>query len=670
MEMPAGPLTGGITVARVAVDVVLPHLDRFFDYLVPPLQVDEVVVGSRVRVRFAGRMRDGFVVEITDHSEVTGTLLPLSKVVSSEPVLSLAQIELIRRVADHYAGCFADVVRLAVPPRHATTEKAPQREWPEPLIEHLPAGGLLHEVGGQHFLDSLSRGEPIRVHWQVRPRHRRDESGLDDWTRGVVQSSIATLRARRGVIIVVPDYRDLGHVRSALGEAIGPGAVAELHSDLGPAARYRNYLAVSRGQAQVVVGTRGVVHAPVHRLGLIVVWDDGDDLHSETRAPYPHARDVAALRASSQRCGLLLASHGRSCEVQAWIDRGWCVAVGADSVMMRSDAPVVRAAVDSRFALDRDPRAQFDRLPRAVFETIRRGLASGPVLVQVPRAGYLPAVSCATCHVPVRCSVCHGPVRLNRPDGPRRLDCAWCGRIITTWRCEVCHGDQLRAPVVGAGRTVEELGRAFPGTRVIESSGERLVEQTGTHPCLVVATPGAEPPAVDGYSAAVLLDAARLLDRVDLRAAEEALRRWLNAVALVRPAERDGTVVVVGPAGARPIQALVRLDPGASATAELVERIEAGFPPAVRFVTVTGGSQALHEFIGLLGADHGAELLGPVELDEPLAVGQTEPNWQLSLRCPITGARRLLDAVKSALAGRSARKMTGSLRVRVDPVAL
>ncbi len=657
-------------LARVAVDIPLPHLDRLFDYAIDELVADQALPGTRVRVRFAGRQRDGYIVELTETTEVAGRLATLSKVVSSEPVLSPAQIRLIRQVADHYAGSFADVVRLAVPPRHATTEKAAQRSWPAPLLDTTPTAGLLSYPDGPSFLKSLAEAAPTRAFWQVAPHFVRDAHGLDDWTRGMVQATVASLRAGRGVIIVVPDIRDMVRVRDALGAVIGLGAIAELHADLGVSARYRNYLAISRGQARVVVGTRAAVYAPMANLGLVCLWDDGDDLHADPRAPYPHTRDVAALRVVAEQSALLLASHGRTAEVQAWANRGWLGLIDLGGGELRRRSPAVRATADSDFALERDPRAASSRLPSLAFDTIRTGLASGPVLVQVPRAGYLPVLACQSCRTRVRCPACHGPVRLRRSRGGRQLDCTWCGRLITDWRCPVCGGGELRAPVVGSGRTVDELGRAFPGIRVQESSGERILAAVGEQPALVVCTPGAEPPASHGYAAAVLLDAHLLLERPDLRAAEESVRRWMNAIALVRPGAEGGTVCLVGPSQLRPVQAMVRLDAGGHAERELADRAEAGYPPAVRFVTAEGTANAVRELIELLPEVPGLDVLGPIELTSPLPMGQEEPLWQLSLRVPLAEGTNLVSAVKGAAAVRSARKLDGPLRVRVDPVHL
>jgi primosomal protein N' (replication factor Y) (superfamily II helicase) len=113
-----------LPVARVAVDNPLPHLDRPFDYLVPASLHDSAGPGVRVRVRFAGKLVDGFVLERVAHSDHPGKLTPLERVVSPERVLTPEVAELARAVADRYAGTLADVLRLAVPPRHARTESA------------------------------------------------------------------------------------------------------------------------------------------------------------------------------------------------------------------------------------------------------------------------------------------------------------------------------------------------------------------------------------------------------------------------------------------------------------------------------------------------------------------------------------------------------------------
>src|SRR4051794_39901139 len=116
------PLASTLPVARIAVDVPLPHLDRPFDYLVPDDLAEAAAPGARVRVRFAGRLVDGFVLARLAASDHGGKLGFLDRIVSPEPVLAPEIAELARVVADRYSGVLADVLRLAVPPRHARVE--------------------------------------------------------------------------------------------------------------------------------------------------------------------------------------------------------------------------------------------------------------------------------------------------------------------------------------------------------------------------------------------------------------------------------------------------------------------------------------------------------------------------------------------------------------------
>src|ERR671935_2603158 len=85
------PVSGAaeeLPVAQVAVDLPLAHLDRPFDYLVPQSMADQARPGCRVKVRFAGRDVDGFVLGRADRSQHEGRLAPLRRVVSAEPVLA------------------------------------------------------------------------------------------------------------------------------------------------------------------------------------------------------------------------------------------------------------------------------------------------------------------------------------------------------------------------------------------------------------------------------------------------------------------------------------------------------------------------------------------------------------------------------------------------------
>jgi primosomal protein N' (replication factor Y) (superfamily II helicase) len=671
-----------LPVARVAVDISLAHLDRPFDYLVPASLDQAAAPGCRVRVRFAGQLVDGYLLDRTQTSEHQGRLARLERVISPEPVLTPEIFALARSVADRYAGTLADVLRLAIPPRHATAEREaptrPDAPAPDPAPSRPEPGSWVRYPAGQAFLAALAEGRPVRAAWSALPG--------PEWPAEIAIAAAATAAAGRGVVIVVPDARDLARVDAALTAVnLGrqPGHVC-LTADLGPAERYRRWLTVLRGVVRVVAGTRAAMFAPVCQLGLVVLWDDGDDLHAEPRAPYPNAREVLALRAHQAKAAALIGGFARTAELTQLVAAGWAKPLAGRPEALRQVAPRVRAAPDEA-ELARDAAAMTARLPSLALRTARTALVgetrssdprnasalssdAGPVLVQVPRRGYLAAIACDRCRAQARCAVCGGPLQVG---GSNEVPgCRWCGALAADWTCARCGSGRLRALVTGAARTAEELGRAFPGVPVRTSGGQHVLAEVPADPALVIATPGAEPAAAGGYAAALLLDGWALLSRPSLRAAEETLRRWLNAAALVRPA---GSVVVLAEASLPAVQALVRWDPVGFSERELAERAELGFPPAVRMAAVTGSSAAIAEFVGSAGLPDRAEVLGPVPAEvlgpvpaEPDGADR-EPQERALIRIARTDGLALARALHAAQAARSARKEGTALRVQLDP---
>jgi primosomal protein N' (replication factor Y) len=237
-------------------------------------------------------------------------------------------------------------------------------------------------------------------------------------------------------------------------------------------------------------------------------------------------------------------------------------------------------------------------------------------------------------------------------------DCRWCGALAVDWACPRCGGTRIRALITGAARTAEELGRAFPGVPVRTSGGPHVLATVSAEPALVIATPGAEPVAASGYAGALLLDGWALLGRPSLRAAEETLRRWLNAAALTRPA---APVVVLAESGVPAVQALIRWDPINLNERESAERSELRFPPAVRMAAVSGEPAAVADFLLTAELPAGAEVLGPVPVDGP------DDTERALIRVDRGQGLELARVLHAAQARRSARKEGGGVRVQLDP---
>ena len=630
------------SVARVIVDVSLPHLDRLFDYSIPDAMSSQVVVGSRVRVRFSGRLVNAFVVDVTDTSE--HRLQPIQRVTTDYAVLTPDVLELCRAVADRYAGSLSDVVRAAVPPRHARAETSvmASETGPVELAESSPLSTWSDYAGGESLLRRMAEGERgLRTVLTCAPGAASDPAG--DWP-SLLAHVTAVSAVHGGVILVVPDARDLARVDVALASALGAGAYAVLSADLGPQRRYAEFLRILTGRVRVVLGTRAAVFAPVVDPALLIIWDDGDESFAEPHAPGWHAREVLALRSHISGAALLVGGYTRSVEAQAWVASGWAVALSPTRDVIRRVAP--RVIADS-------PADSAARIPRRAYESARDALSDGPVLIQVARRGYVPTLACQQCRMLAACPACGGPLALG-PDAAVPT-CRWCSTRVVPWRCRSCGSDRLRALAVGSGRTAEELGRAFPGIPVITSTADRSIATMGPEPALVVATTGTEPWAEGGYAAVLILDAGVQVSRVALRAGEETARRWFTAAALARC---GAPVVITADAGHPIVQALIRWDPAWLASRELEERRELRLPPIVRSATITGDPTVLEGVAA--GLPSQARVIGPL----PAVDGE-------HTRLLITIDRRhgpdLTQALHAMMAVRSARKDPDRLQVTVDP---
>lgn len=671
------PLARQLPVARVAIDTRVPHLDRLFDYAVPADLDHSAQPGTRVRIVFNHREQVGWLIERVQHPEsAEHELSSLQEVVSPVRALTPETWELVRAVAERSAGLDSDVLRLAVPPRAARIEKQYLQDG---LLEQEPSRPRAGSSGtapapersawepyseGFDYLASLADPdqEPARAVVSVAP------SAEADWADMVAQACLATVAGGRRALVVVPDLADLDRMEQAVAGQIDGDRVARLTQDQGQSARYEAFLRVLGGQAWVVLGTRSAAFAPVPDLGLVCCHDDGDHNLIERQAPYFHARDVLLLRAREQGCSALFTGYAVTPETQRLVLTGWARYLSVPRPRLRELSPVVRASSDS-YQAARDPLAAVARIPHLAYETARAALTRGPVLIQVARTGYAPALACQRCRSSARCPQCHGPLSLER-GRQDQARCRWCRNHVSHWSCAECGNPTWRLASVGSLRTVEELGRAFPQVPVVNSSGESVKRTVPAVPSIVVATPGAEPRVPGGYAAALLLDGDRMMARDSLRAAEEVLRVWTNACALVRPRSEGGEVVCTAEESAAQA-ALVRWDPAGFAARELAERSELRLPPAVRSVGITGPRASVERMLQVL-MDRVADL-GPQVTAIPAAPVSEDPeeeDYRAIVFMAYAAAPRVTTELRAVRASFSAARSLGPVQIRCDAVDL
>ncbi|MFJ4252593.1 primosomal protein N' [Microbacterium sp. NPDC090003] len=639
-------------IARVLLDSPLPQLDRLFDYAVPA-ELGDIAPGVRVKVplRTAGRVIDGYVVEVGSEDDADRPLSEVDTVVSPVQVLPERLHRLARAVADRAAGSASDILRLVIPKRQVRVEKA----WTADSSPFEPSADVVAAAEAVVSLyeglgDTLSDGGRAAV--EAIP-------GLDDgrpaWAVLLAGAAVRTLAAGRSSILVVPDHRDLDRVLAALADLVPAELVVRYDSRQTNPDRYRAFLRSLEDAPCIVVGNRSAVYAPV-RAGLVVIWDDGDPLLGEPLAPYVNARDAALLRQGEEGSALLLAGHTRTTDVERLVALGWLRDI-------RATRRVLPRVILSTPQEMEQPTAQ--RMPSSAFLAAREATAEGPVLVQVSRPGFAPSLVCAECRAPARCAHCGGPLGA-RHRGAVPV-CGWCGRSARAWTCPTCSSTKLRLASSGSERTADELGRAFPGVRVIVADGAHPVEKVDAKPALVVATRGAEPAAEGGYRAVVLLDGPRMLQSPDLRIGESCLRWWSNAAAL---AAHGAPVHLVGVNG-QAARALATWNQSGYARSELESRAPLHMPPTTRVALVEGSAAAVSRALIALGelALPSDAVLGPV----PVESDDVPARVRALVRFEYGAGTRVVTALRAAVVAEAVASRRGrgknprsTLTVRLD----
>jgi primosomal protein N' (replication factor Y) len=585
-------------VARVLLDTPLPQLDHLFDYSIPDSLADEAEVGRLVSVPLRGGKRfcDAYVVELVDTSDFSGSLQPIEKVISGLPILQPESLALARRIADRQAGSAIDVLRLLVPPRYVRAEKAflaslqtatAQSDSPAPF-ETAAAGWA--PGAGERFVVSAE------------PRLAQLNSGnwVPAWATMFARLAGEQVAQGKSAVLVVPDFRDIESVHAALVDAALGDVIVRTDSAQSGQERYVGYLRSLGAAPVIVLGNRSAALAPASNLGLIALWDDGDDNFVEPLAPYAHARDVSLVRQSMTDAALVLASHSMSTDCARLVAIDY-----ATHVQISHRRPAVIAT-----DLTRDEDASPARIPTAAWLGAKEAIARGPVLVQVASPGFAPALACGQCRERARCQECAGPVAYKTNNS--HPSCRWCGSIASKWVCRECGSLELRPIASGSERTADELGRAFPGAQVIVADGNHVITSVPKKPVLVVSTPGAEPLAEGGYAAVVLLDGERMRGRESLRVNEVALRNWSNAVAL----GSDDAITYLSGSGDVLGAVMQSWSQPNFALEELQDRQALRLPPAVRLVSVSGPSADVRNACDALSDVPSLKVLGPIGISD------------------------------------------------------
>ena len=561
-------------VLRVALDL---PLHRLFDYVAEAASPADV--GCLVRVPFAKGERVGVIVEVADASAwPPAQLREAGDILRDPPPLPGDLLDLCEFASAYYQAAFGEVLmqalpaglkRLAAPARRSgRTANPPAPAAPAPELTAEQSAVLaaidLHAGFSAHLLHGVTGSGKTEVYLRLIER---------------------TLATGRQVLLLVPEINLTpqleGRVRGRFPESV----VVSLHSELAEAARERNWRAAFSGEADIVLGTRLAIFAPMPRLGLIVVDEEHDPSFKQQDGMRYSARDVAVFRAHQRGIPILLGSATPSLE-------SWANAQGRRyGLLTLRERANPEAKLPAVHLLDTRKLVVHDGVSEPLIAAIGARLECGEQsLVFLNRRGYAPVLACAACGWVSRCQRCAANLVLHLAD--RRLRCHHCGfEARVPKACLTCGNQDIHPFGRGTQRLEAWLRERFPGARIVRvdrdsvrsrKQWEAILERIrgGDADILVGTQMLAKGHDFPKLTLVGVLGADAALFAADWRAPERLFAQLMQVAGRAGRAELKGEVLIQTQYPDHPLYAaLVAHDYPGFAAALLREREQAGFPP-------------------------------------------------------------------------------------------
>ena len=276
-----------------------------------------------------------------------------------------------------------------------------------------------------------------------------------------------TVKMGRQAMLLIPEIgltpQILKRFRSLFGER-----VAVIHSGLSLGQRLDEYKRIKRGDADIVIGTRSAVFAPLSNIGIIIIDEEGERSYKSDSSPRYTTHDIAKQRCAYHNCALLLASATPSIESYYLAERGAYRLLEMKERYGNAPLPEV-SIIDMNLEREAGNRTEFSRkLAEEISANLKNGEQS---ILLLNRRGYHTVISCCDCYQPVYCPNCSVPLTYHKKND--KLMCHYCGYVsppVDT--CPSCGSKHLKNMGFGTQKLEEELSTFFPSARILRMDAD------------------------------------------------------------------------------------------------------------------------------------------------------------------------------------------------------
>jgi primosomal protein N' (replication factor Y) len=429
--------------ASVVIDAVIGADSKVFDYQIPDGMT--VSAGFRVVVPFGKRAAEGFVLAVNEVTAVDEKILkPITRAADDFVAVKPEFLNLLPEICDFFKLRYIDVLRLFIPSVMRGKMKAKKNGQ-----KRIPAGydkedaKVILTNEQQTCVKEILNGQGVFV------LHGVTGSGKTEVYMNVIEE---VLRSKKTALMLVPEIGLTPQVLANFRARFG-GSVAMLHSGLSAGERYDEWRRIHSGEANIVIGARSGVFAPLENIGVIIIDEEHDSSYQSDSNPRYCTHDIAIMRAGYNKCPVVLGSATPGIETfYKTKSREYKLLTLSQRVGGGRLPPIV--LVDMCAEIRSGSGGIFSRLVmEELFEKLNAGRS---VMVFLNRRGYSQSIRCSSCGWVAKCENCDISLVYHRDE--EQLKCHYCdARFTTVTRCPACGSPHLNYGAMGTQKVVAEL---------------------------------------------------------------------------------------------------------------------------------------------------------------------------------------------------------------------
>ncbi len=521
-------------IAKVLVEINNINVDKTFDYIVPFEYIENIKIGMRVKVPFASRELEGFVLDLVNSTDDNYELKEIISIVDEKPILNNELLHLGQFMSKKYfstlISCYQTMLPKALKAQNKTTINKKMIKYvelcsnsfpklkpnQEKIVEYLRINGKVKKeeankisVSGVNTLikngiiieslieeyrlvtkDINKEKETFKLTVEQQEAKNKILSqtqssvfllhGVTGSGKTVVYMEIVEEMLNRGKdsIFLVPEIsltpQMVYHFKSRFGDE-----VAVLHSRLSEGEKYDEYRKIVEGKVHIVVGARSAVFAPFKNLGAIIIDEEHTTSYKQDNNPKYSAIEIAIERAKNNNAIVILGSATPSLETYARSIKGLYTLVELKHRVNTNNLPLVEIVDMSK---EKHRGSIFSS--RLITEVNKRLEEHEQIILLLNRRGYSSFITCSNCGYTAKCPHCD--ITLTYHKTSNTLRCHYCGYADKMNDiCPSCGEKAIKTLGTGTEKVEEEIKKVF-NARVVRMDLD-TTSKKGSHEKIITA---------------------------------------------------------------------------------------------------------------------------------------------------------------------------------------